>query len=205
MTQEEIISAINVAALFVVAYLIVHFKSYFKSYLKKKAENLATKEDYESILAQLKKTTAETEGIKVELAKGNWLHQQSWNLKEKYYSSLLEALYNLEMSLSVRLDCYMYPGSEQRDEEIGKSEYYINQSKIGYEALKKIQQLHGPAEIVISERAVEALKALYISNWEADNFSSCNKEYLDKVYESVEEARKIILEEARSELISTFV
>jgi len=170
------------------------------AYLKKKAENLATKEDYESLLTQVKKTTEETESIKTELAKGSWLHQQSWLLKEKYYSGLLESLYNLKRSLSARLDHYMEPGSEYRDSEINESEHFKKQSKIGVAALNKIQLLCGPAEMVISKRAIEALDNFYSVDWNAGNFSSCNIEYLNEVYASAEEAYKVILEEARLEL-----
>jgi hypothetical protein len=170
------------------------------AYLKKKAENLATKEDYESLLAQVKKTTEETEGIKTELAKGSWLHQQSWILKEKYYSGLLESLYNLKLSLSARLDHYMEPGSEYRDSEINESEHFKKQSHIGMEALNKIQLLHGPAEMIISKRAIEALDEFYSVDWNAGNFSVCNKEYLNEVHVLVKRAYKVILEEARLEL-----
>jgi hypothetical protein len=173
---------------------------FFGAYLKKKAENLATKEDYESLLTQVKKTTEETESIKTELAKGSWLHQQGWLLKEKYYSGLLESLYNLKRSLSARLDHYMEPGAEYRDSEINESEHFKKQSQIGMAALNKIQLLHGPAEMVISKRAIEALDNFYSVDWNAGNFSSCNIEYLNEVYASAEEAYKVILEEARLEL-----
>lgn len=173
---------------------------FFGTYIKKKAENLATKEDYEALLAQVKKTTEETEGIKIELAKGSWLHQQSWLLKEKYYSGLLESLYNLKLSLSARLDHYMEPGSEYRDNEIIESDHFKKQSRIGIEALNKIHILHGPAEMVISTRAIEALNDFYGVDWNAWNFSACNKEYLDEVHASVEETYKVIIEEARLEL-----
>ncbi len=209
MTPEEIESIIQRAIrdglqfpwwLYILAVIAPFVGAFFGAYFKKKAENLATKEDFESLLVQLKKTTAETEGIKVELAKGTWLHQRRWNLKEKYYSRLLEALYNLKLSLSARLDHYMNPGSEYRDSEMSEGEHFKRQSRIGAEALNKIQQLHGPSEMVISERAIEALERFYSSDWNASNFSACNKEYLDVVYASAEEAYKIVLEEARLEL-----
>ncbi|WP_139056982.1 hypothetical protein [Halopseudomonas pachastrellae] len=41
------------------------------SYLKKKGENLATKEDFDELLRQLKMTTHETESIKIELTRSN--------------------------------------------------------------------------------------------------------------------------------------
>lgn len=54
--------------------------------------------------------------------------------------------------------------------------------------------------MVISERAIEALKNFYSSDWNAGNFSVCNKEYLDEVYSTAKEAHTVILEEARLEL-----
>ena len=170
------------------------------AYLKRKGENLATKEDYDSLLKQVKQTTSATESIKVDLAKGNWLHQQSWYLKEKYYSGILEALYLLKLSLSARLDHYMEPGSQYRDNEIDESLHFKEQANIGFEALKKLQLLHGPAEMVISIQATKALKEFYSAHWHADNFSACNNEFLDAAYVSVEKTHKAVLEEARSEL-----
>ncbi len=115
---------------FLCALIIPFLGSFFGSYFKKKAENVATKEDFEELLVQLKKTTSETEKIRVDLAKGNWLHQQSWSLKEKYYSGLLEALNSLKMSLLNRLDHYMEPGSEYLDSDINENEHFKNQEKI---------------------------------------------------------------------------
>ena len=171
------------------------------AYFKRKGENLATKEDYKSLLEQVKKTTSETESIKINLAQGNWLHQQSWYLKEKYYTGLLEALYNLKLSLSARLDHYIEPDSQYRDAQINENPHFTKQINIGVEALQKLQQLLGPAEMVVSDRTIQALKDFYSTDWHASNFSACNKEYLDDVYASVEEAHKTVLEEARLELI----
>lgn len=175
--------------------------SYLGAYLKKRGENLATKDDYELLLEQIKKTTAATENIKSDLAKGNWLHQQSWYLKEKYYSGLLEELYKLRLSLSERLDYYHQPGSEHNDTQISECDYFRKQGKIGSVALKKIRDLQGPAEMIISERAIKALNKFYTVNWEAENFSSHRKEYLENMHTSVEETCKVILEEARLALI----
>jgi len=186
--------------LYVSVLLATFAGAIFGAYLKKKGENLATREDYESLLTQIKKTTTATESIKSDLAKGSWLHQQSWYLKEKYYSGLLEGLYKLKLSLSSRLDHYMQTGSEYHDDRINESEHYKHQTTIGIEALEKIQELHGPSEMVISERAIEALNEFYGADWNAGNFSACNKEYLDDVYASVDKTYKVVLNEARSEL-----
>lgn len=63
---------------YLLALIVPFFGGFLCAYLKKKGESLATKEDFDSLLEQLKETTTTTttEGIKTELAKGSWLHQQ---------------------------------------------------------------------------------------------------------------------------------
>ena len=186
--------------LYLLAVIATIVSGFLGAYFQRKGENLATKEDFESLLEQVKKTTTATENIKIDLAKGNWLHQRRWYLKEKYYSGLLAALYKLKYSLSDRLDHYMEPGSEYRDGQINESSHYKNQIKIGFEALQEMQKLHGPAEMVVSDRAIQALNKFYSADWHARNFSVCNKEYLDEAYASAEKTHKAVLEEGRSEL-----
>jgi len=183
--------------LYLSAIFATFIGGFLGAYLKRKGENRAANENFDSLLKQIKKTTTETESIKSELAKGSWLHQQSWNLKEKYYSGLLEALYRLRHSVSVRLDHYNEQGSEHDDARINESDHYIKHAKSGVETLQKIQELHGPAEMVISDRSIEALNKFYSAGWHAENFSSCNKEYLVEVFVSVDETYKVILEEAQ--------
>lgn len=183
-----------------IALTVPFIGGFLGAYAKKKGESLATKEDFDSLLEQLKKTTATTEGIKADMAKGSWLHQQEWHLKEKYYSGVLDALYRFKQSLSARLDHYIEPGSEHHDATINESEHFKRQGRLGSEALQDLQRLHGPAEIVISARAIEALEKFYSADWHASNFSACNEEYLGDVYRSADDAHRIILGEARSEL-----
>ena len=185
---------------YLIALVLPFVGGYLGAYAKKKGEDLATKESFDSLLEQVQKTTATTEGIKAELAKGSWLHQQEWYLKEKYYSGVLDALYRFKRSLSAQLDHYMEPGSEHHDATINEREHFKRQDKLGNEALQDLQRLHGPAEIVISKRAIEALETFYSADWHASNFSVCNKEYLSDVYRSAKEAHRVILEEARAEL-----
>lgn len=185
---------------YLIALVVPFIGGYLGAYAKKKGESLATKEDFDSLLEQVKKTTATTEGIKAEMAKGSWLHQQEWHLKEKYYSGVIDALYRFKQSLSARLDHYIEPGSEHHDATINQSEHFKHQGKLGSEALQDLQRLHGPAEIVISARAIDALKKFYSADWHASNFSVCNEEYLSDVHRSAKEAHQVILEEARAEL-----
>ena len=186
--------------LYLSAIIATFVGGFMGAYLKRKGENLATKEDYDSLLEQVKKTTTATESIKNDLAKGSWLHQQSWFLKEKYYSGLLGELYKLRASLSARSDHYMEPGSEHHDEAINQNSRYKNQTKIGFKALQKIREIHGPAEMVISKPAVDSLNKFYSADWHAENFSECNQSYLHDVYASVDKTYKAVLKEAQSDL-----
>ncbi len=171
------------------------------AYLKKKAENFATKEDFDLLLEQLKKTTSETESIKIELSKGNWLHQQSWQLKEKYYSEILNALYQYKQSVSACLDFYMVPGSEYSEGEIQKQKSYIKSSKKSKAAWEILEQNKGAAEIVLHKDAIEALNKLRSKEWQAFNFEATHdKEYLKIVLEAAIKSYEKILKSAKNDL-----
>lgn len=185
---------------YLLALVLPLLGGFLGAYAKKKGEAFATKEDFDALLNQVKATTIATESVKVELATGGWVHQQEWHLKEKYYSGLLDALYRLKQSVAARLDHYMEPGSEYRDQEVGQSEHFKRQLVLSGNAFDDLHRLHGPAEMVLSVRAVAVLEKFYGAEWNAENFSVCNKEYLDEVYEAVKEAHRVVLEEARAEL-----
>ncbi len=186
--------------LYIMIFFSAFIGTYLASYLKKKGENTATKENYDSLLSQVEKTTIVTESIKSDLSSGNWLSQQSWFLKEKYYSLLLNELYKLKQSLSSQLDHYIQPGSEHNDMRINKNKHYIKQSQIGGDALERIKNMQGSSEIVISDRARDSLHKLHDNYWDANFESSHNKEYLDTVFKSVDATYATILEEAKADL-----
>ena len=66
--------------------------AYFGAYLKRKGENLATKEDLDALVHQVKATTQATESIKADLSGRLWLSQERWKLKTDLYISLLTML-----------------------------------------------------------------------------------------------------------------
>jgi hypothetical protein len=67
-------------------------KPWLSKYLEEKGKNLANKEDFNSLLEQLKTTTSETEKIKQLLAREGWLAQQRWGKREEKYIKLLRCL-----------------------------------------------------------------------------------------------------------------
>lgn len=177
------------------------FGAFLSYYMKKKGEHLATKEDFEELLSQIRKTTHETESIKVELSRGSWVNQQQWILRERYYVGLLENLYALKNSIESLKEWYLEPGSEYLDAEFEKKEGFQNLLRNTHKAFNAIKELHGPAEIVISTKAIEALTEFYSEYWSASEFSMCNSEWLGKAYECVQEAHNVVLREAKLQLV----
>lgn len=176
--------------------------AYLAAYIKQKAVNLATKENYESLLKQVKKTTSETESIKLELAKGSWLHQQSWQLKEKYYFELISALFQYKEQIDNLLELYMYPGSEHDEKSIQGRESYkqICIKSSYYHDL--VVNLQGPSEIILNKESIDALNKLKSNERNAFHNTGCEKEYLEIVKNSADKAYNIILESAKIELIA---
>ena len=78
-------------------YLLVGFLAilggYVGSYLRKKGELKAISEDFESILAQVKKQAEETENIKIQFEKQFSAFESELNWSEKVVSELLGPLY----------------------------------------------------------------------------------------------------------------
>jgi hypothetical protein len=85
--MSELLSGISGAAL-VLVVLIFWSKAYFEPYLKRKAENLATHEDVERLITQVR----ETERVKAEIADRMWDRQSKWTAKKECYISLVEQL-----------------------------------------------------------------------------------------------------------------
>ena len=197
--EKVFMSVYDITTIVVIFLGFLIFKYYLPSYVRKKGENFATKEDFKSILEQVKKTTTITENIKKDLAEISWINQQKWFLKEKYYSKLLESLYLLKKSLNERLDFYNLPGSEH-DSTISEDKFFILQREIGREAIDKIFLLHGPAEIVLSEKAIKALEKFYKESWLANEHAFNNEDYLRDMLDTVCNTYDLILNEARLEL-----
>ena len=66
-------------------------KNYFGPYLKVKASNLATHEDIQLLIHQVR----ETESVKAEISDRVWDRQQRWAFKRDIYRQLLETLDNI--------------------------------------------------------------------------------------------------------------
>ncbi len=68
------------------------WKPFLAAYMGKKGERLATSEDIEKILREVRLVTSETEAIKARVSGELWDTQSRWNAKHQAYLHLLENL-----------------------------------------------------------------------------------------------------------------
>ncbi|MDD4929502.1 MAG: hypothetical protein PHP85_09520 [Gallionella sp.] len=179
--------------------VVLVFKSFISSYMSEKARNLATREDFDHLLEQLRKSTRETESIRNELSSSHWLRQQNWSRREQFYLDLLSELTRLHISLTDRNNYYMEPGSEYNS-SIPEQPHYQKLTGQGHAAYQKIQELVGPAAVFLSERSLNILRKLIGDYWEAAEFSSHHAEFLGSAVQNVDYAYVEILAEAKAEL-----
>lgn len=96
------------AALFIIFGAASGFAS---NYLQKRAQNLATKADFEELLRQLKITTEATESVKVAIAK-NDLNEREWRTIRKIkLEELIIAIYDTAHWLNKESDLRFFGGS----------------------------------------------------------------------------------------------
>jgi hypothetical protein len=171
---------------------------YFAGYLSTKAALRANNENFEFINEQLKKTTRDTEEIKVALSGSSWLSQQQWALREKYYGELLTQLHKLYLTLLDRSEFYIQPGSEH-DMSIPENPRFVELDKRGNRALEAIRELMGPASIYLSDTTISALEKLVSDHWSVA-FDSHPEEYVSKTLELVTKAKADVLAQAKKQL-----
>jgi len=87
----------NASMDFTWAYILVPFISagggaYLGSYLKKKGENLATKEDIDGVVEQVKAVTKATKEIEAKISNDVWDRQKQWELKREAVYVVMQAM-----------------------------------------------------------------------------------------------------------------
>lgn len=184
---------------YILAFLLSMLGAYVGSYIKRKAEDRATQENFDNLREQLRKTTQDTEEIKITLSRKSWLTQQQWAIREQHYMSLLTHLTKLKLSLQDRDSYYMEPGSEH-DRSRSEGKHFRELSRVGHESYQAIRELIGPASMFLSGKAIGSLEQLVRDHWSVTEFSACAAEYVSEALKLVEAAQSAVLEEARNEL-----
>ena len=170
-------------------------RSYFPSYLTEKGKNLATREDIQTLVDQVRRI----ESAKADVTQTTWLRQQQWSNREKHYLGLLLDLTKFRITLLDRLNYYTEPGSEH-NQEIGKSDYFKLLQKNGSKAILSIREQTGPASVFLSVAALDVLKELISNHWHLVEFSDCQSDYLSRALKLADKASDLVLAEARKSL-----
>src|SRR5262249_24189492 len=63
--------------------LVAVFRPYLSGYASKKGENLATHEDIDKLVDQVKATTDATKKLEAEISSGVWNKQKRWEMKRE--------------------------------------------------------------------------------------------------------------------------
>ncbi|MCW0220380.1 MAG: hypothetical protein OJI67_18785 [Prosthecobacter sp.] len=184
---------------FFIAFLVSLVGAYLGAYITRKGEDRATRESFDRLREQLRRTTLDAEEIKQTLSGRTWLTQQQWSAREKYYTNLLTHLHKLRISLDDLQEYYFQPGSEHTpDSQQGKRFHVLLQRS--NEAYNDVRRLIGPSSIFLSPGASAALEKLVDDHWSITHFSECTSTYVSAAHELSADVYERILSEARQQL-----
>ena len=125
----------------------------------------------------------------------NWLQQQQWSNREKYYTDLLANLTRLRISLEHRSEYFERPGSEY--DKVENEDWFKTNAETGGTAFRAIRELTGPARVFLSGKVIDALEELIREQWNAAEHSVCTAEYVTSLLTIVQTAEAEVLKEAR--------
>lgn len=189
----------DIAALFTACLVGGFTGPFLGGYLSQKASNLATKEDFQQILDQTKKTTLDVEQIRDSITSKSWISQQRWTMREKRYSDLLSELEILRQSLHERLKFYSEQGDLQ-DYSIPVQPEFAEQEEIGTAAFNAIRQMIGPAAIFLPKTVQKALEKLVSAEYDLTAGPIETFTYNDQLVNAVTETYNNVLAQAREDL-----
>lgn len=137
------------------------FTAFFKGYAEKKGENLATKEDLQDVVNQVKAVTRTTEEIKTELLEATWSKQRHWDMKRDAALNVMNIFGEMEQILNnifhIRNPETIAKASVN---EIMKQEH-INGYKVALEdylaAIRKLWQARQNVALVFSEEVSKGM------------------------------------------------
>lgn len=90
---------LSYAGISVVTVLSAGIGAYIGAYLKKKGENLATHEDFQTVLTELKATTRATKEIENTISHEVWDRQRKWEIKKETLFDATRSLVDLNNAL----------------------------------------------------------------------------------------------------------
>lgn len=83
------------------------FRPWLSAYTAEKGKRLATREDMEAILKELRHTTTEVENIKTEIARSEWNRKWILNQKREIYQGVFDVIGKLVLGHQKQLAAYL--------------------------------------------------------------------------------------------------
>lgn len=99
MSMDLTLPSVIVVCSAVISFVCAGAGAYFGSYLKKKGENLATHEDIDQVLQDLRAVTSTTKEIEAKISSDLWDRQKQWEIKRDLLLSAAKKLSELENQL----------------------------------------------------------------------------------------------------------
>jgi hypothetical protein len=209
MTPSEIQGVVSAAVdqkfafpywAYIVALAISGIGAYLGSYLSQRGRDNATKDGFNAVRDQLKKTTQDTEHIKASLSSEHWVVQQSWSQKKQIYSDVLLQLTKLRGALSRRAEQYDATGLEH-DRSIEESPHYIEWSRRSDAAFKDLEEQMGVVSIFLPEGIVKRLNELLQKHLSSGWWSICEADYAKEMFDLVNSVGCEVIASAKEELL----
>jgi hypothetical protein len=98
-TRMVVNGDLSYAGISVVTVLSAGIGAYIGAYLKKKGENLATHEDIDKLVVQIKATTEATKSIEARISNEVWDRQRKWEIKKETLFDATRGLVDLNNGL----------------------------------------------------------------------------------------------------------
>lgn len=207
MSPEQIKSVVDAALkdgfefhwwAYLLAFIAAFFGSYFGAYAKRKAENLATKEDFNELLSQVKKTTEETEKIKTDISRVSWVDQQRWSLKRDLYMELLDSLYSEKEAIFKLSDEEKQPVPTAPDILVLREKFIEENRAQSLAAIKRISKVRGVAGVLLADDAQKALDEIAIAWYRS--IEGDPEDFYAKRLAAADKAYSIVLQSATKDL-----
>jgi hypothetical protein len=120
--------------------------SYLAGYLKKKGENLATHEDIDKLVDQVRAVTTATQEIEARISNEVWDRQRSWELKKETLLDAARALAVFESAVG-RLNATYYALKDISDKD---SPLYVKHEAKALTALSSASRSFDRAQLLVS-------------------------------------------------------
>jgi hypothetical protein len=157
-----------------------------KAYAEETGKRLATKDDIENVLDQVRAVTRETELVKAEISGGLWQQQWQKTQKRDAYVRLIDTLENLQLKR----------GKIWRavDADTRTAAEHVEQ-----EAIEEFRRARALARLLLASEVIDAIGPL-LRGLRAVDLSSCSHEEFHLSKKLITDARDKVVEIGRSEL-----